>query len=360
MPPLRDPKSSQSQNGTYLDMVAIQPAPVKISADVSARESAGEGTREIAREATGKKNSVFACLKEKIEAQHVSDRHYLATGLACFDSALSGGLAHQHVHLMAGPHNDAAATGFIVALLRAQLQQRPNAPIIWCSPRFSGQYGHVCAEGLWAMGLNPGQVIFVHDGHPARLLSAFEEALQTTGVAGVVAEYGLLARKSDQWLRWAQRLRRAARIGDSMGFLLGPPAPAGLLPAGPAAQPGGEPAARAQDHAAARLAGLLAARAVRARRPCRPRRRRTLRLRTRPTRVPRAARGTRRRHPGRAGQQGQGPTRAADHRGRESVTAGRSIAGRGRPDAGDVAAARRRRADRRIRGRRGGPQNRSG
>lgn len=216
MHPLRDPKSSQSQNGTYLDMVAIQPASVKISADVSARESA--------REATGKKNSVFACLKEKIEAQHLSDRHYLATGLACFDSALSGGLAHQHVHLMAGPHNDAAATGFIVALLRAQLQQRPNAPIIWCSPRFSGQYGHVCAEGLWAMGLNPGQVIFVHDGHPARLLSAFEEALQTTGVAGVVAEYGLLARKSDQWLRWAQRLRRAARIGDSMGFLLGPPA----------------------------------------------------------------------------------------------------------------------------------------
>lgn len=224
MHPLRDPKSSQIQNDTYLDMVAIQPAPVKISADVSARESAGEGAREIAREATGKKNSVFACLKEKIEAQHVSDRHYLATGLACFDSALSGGLAHQHVHLMAGPHNDAAATGFIVALLRAQLQQRPNAPIIWCSPRFSGQYGHVCAEGLWAMGLNPGQVIFVHDGHLARLLSAFEEALQTTGVAGVVAEYGLLARKSDQWLRWAQRLRRAARIGDSMGFLLGPPA----------------------------------------------------------------------------------------------------------------------------------------
>lgn len=216
MHPLRDPKSSQIQNDTYLDMVAIQPAPVKISADVSARE--------IAREATGKKNSVFACLKEKIEAQYVSDRHYLATGLACFDSALSGGLAHQHVHLMAGPHNDAAATGFIVALLRAQLQQRPNAPIIWCSPRFSGQYGHVCAEGLWAMGLNPGQVIFVHDGHPARLLSAFEEALQTTGVAGVVAEYGVLARKSDQWLRWAQRLRRAARIGDSMGFLLGPPA----------------------------------------------------------------------------------------------------------------------------------------
>ncbi len=220
MHPLRDPKSSQSQNGTYLDMVATQPASVKISADVSARESAGEGSRE----ATGKKNSVFACLKEKIEAQHVSDRHYLVTGLTCFDSALSGGLAHQHVHLMVGPQNDAAATGFIVALLRAQLQQRPNAPIIWCSPRFSGQYGHVCAEGLWAMGLNPSQVIFVHDGHPARLLSAFEEALQTTGVAGVVAEYGLLARKSDQWLRWSQRLRRAARIGDSMGFLLGPPA----------------------------------------------------------------------------------------------------------------------------------------
>ena len=75
------------------------------------------------------------------------------------------------------------------------------------------------------MGINPGQIIFIHDPHPARLLSAFEEALQTIGIAGVVAEYGLLAEKSDQWLRWAQRLRRAARAGDNLGFLLGPPAP---------------------------------------------------------------------------------------------------------------------------------------
>ena len=214
MQPLRDSKSSQRQSDPYLDMVAAQAS--------SAQPSSAQ--LSSTKVPTARKNSVFACLKEKIEAQQVADRRYLATGLPCFDTALSGGLAHQHVHLMVGPPNDAAATGFIVALLRAQLQQRPNAPIIWCSPRFSGQYGHVCAEGLWAMGLNPGQVIFVHDGHPARLLSAFEEALQTTGVAGVVAEYGVLARKSDQWLRWAQRLRRAARIGDSMGFLLGPPA----------------------------------------------------------------------------------------------------------------------------------------
>ena len=226
MQPLRDPKSSQSQNDSYLDMVAIQPSPVDMHApaDMHAKMSNGLSNGMSNGASTGKKNSVFASLKQQIEAQQVTDRPYLATGLTCFDTALSGGLAHQHVHLMTGPHNDAAATGFIVALLRAQLHQRPNAPIIWCSPRFSGQYGHLCAEGVWAMGLNPAQVIFVHDGHPARLLSAFEEALQTTGVAGVIAEYGVLARKSDQWLRWAQRLRRAARIGDSIGFLLGPPA----------------------------------------------------------------------------------------------------------------------------------------
>jgi hypothetical protein len=75
------------------------------------------------------------------------------------------------------------------------------------------------------MGIDPAKIIFIHDPHPTRLLSAFEEALKTTGIAGVVAEYGLLAGKSDQWLRWAQRLRRAARAGNSLGFLLGPPAP---------------------------------------------------------------------------------------------------------------------------------------
>lgn len=76
MQPLRDPKSSQSQNDPYLDMVAAQAS--------SAQPSSAEVP--IAR-----KNSVFACLKEKIEAQQVADRRYLATGLACFDTALSGG-----------------------------------------------------------------------------------------------------------------------------------------------------------------------------------------------------------------------------------------------------------------------------
>ena len=171
------------------------------------------------------KSDKFDCLKQKIAAEQGQETGYLATNIACFDQALSGGLAYQHIHLITTAYGDAAATGFILALLRAQIQQRPNAPIIWCSPRFSSQYGHLCAEGMLAMGINPGQIIFIRDPHPARLLSAFEEALQTIGIAGVVAEYGLLAEKSDQWLRWAQRLRRAARAGDNLGFLLGPPAP---------------------------------------------------------------------------------------------------------------------------------------
>ena len=173
----------------------------------------------------GDKSDKFACLKQKIAAEQGQETGNLATNIPCFDQALSGGLAYQHIHLITTAYGDAAATGFILALLRAQIQQRPNAPIIWCSPRFSSQYGHLCAEGMLAMGINPGQIIFIHDSHPARLLSAFEEALQTIGIAGVVAEYGLLAEKSDQWLRWAQRLRRAARAGDNPGFLLGPSAP---------------------------------------------------------------------------------------------------------------------------------------
>ena len=191
-----------------------------------------KGGAATAQEAisTPEKADLFASLRQKIASQQGSDRRYLATNIPCFDKALSGGLAQRHVHLITAPHGDAAASGFVVSLLHAQQQSaeadnRGQAPIIWCSPRFSGYHGHLCAEGLWAMGIDPAKIIFIHDPHPTRLLSAFEEALKTTGIAGVVAEYGLLAGKSDQWLRWAQRLRRAARAGDSLGFLLGPPAP---------------------------------------------------------------------------------------------------------------------------------------
>ncbi len=171
------------------------------------------------------KAAAFADLKARIHAQEHTDTARLSLGLGLFDRALSGGFACQHVHLVTGPCDQGSASGFVLALLRRQMAVCTDQPVIWCAPDYGGRSGQLCAEGIRALGLDPGRFIFVHENHPVRLMGAFEEALQTTGIAGIVAEYAMLASKADQWSRWAQRLRRAARAGSAVGFLLGPPAP---------------------------------------------------------------------------------------------------------------------------------------
>lgn len=181
----------------------------------------------------------FAALKHRITAAEQGQTARLSCDIPAFDSALGGGLGFGRVHLVSrtaipqGKPADSllpsmingAVSGFVLALLRKVMMLYPDRPVIWCAPPHAGMTGSLSAEGLRQIGINPAQLIFVHESHPARCMSAFEEALQTDGLAAVVGEYGMLSRQSDLWQRWARRTRRAARMSGTIGMLLGPPAP---------------------------------------------------------------------------------------------------------------------------------------
>ena len=176
-------------------------------------------------EQPGQKAHRFAELKTQVkQADTARSFPALPLGVEGFDTALSGGLRFGHVHLMTGRPFDAAATGFVLALLRVMMEQDKTAPVVWCSPYHAGQAGHVLASALPALGLSPSRFIFVHDQHPKRLMGAFEEVLQTRGILAAVGEYGLFARNGAAWQRWARRTRLAAQTGGGMGLLLGSPA----------------------------------------------------------------------------------------------------------------------------------------
>ena len=200
---------------------SVSGLPVEAAADRTQTGSVQPG-------ASSPKASRFAELKTKIrQADTARSFASLPLGVKRFDEALSGGLRFGHVHLVTGRPFDGAATGFVLAMLRALMMQDKTAPVVWCSAHHAGQAGHVLASALPAMGLSPSRFIFVHDQHPKRLMGAFEEVLQTKGILAAVGEYGLFARNTAVWQRWARRTRLAAQTGGAMGFLLGSPAPVG-------------------------------------------------------------------------------------------------------------------------------------
>ena len=180
----------------------------------------------------------FVALRRKITTAEQGQITRLSCDIPTFDSALGGGLGFGRVHLVSHasvqhgkPVNsllpsmiNGAVTGFVLALLRKIMMHNPDRPVIWCAPPHAGMIGNLSAEGMRQIGINPAQLIFVHESHPARCMSAFEEALQTDGLAAVVGEYGMLLRQPDLWQRWARRTRRAARMSGTIGMLLGPPA----------------------------------------------------------------------------------------------------------------------------------------
>ncbi len=183
------------------------------------------------------KSAIFRQLRQQIYSAQNADSQIYPLQIESLDRALSGGLASQHVHLITGLPSDASPTGFVLAMLRQMMDQADKTdsqkrPVIWCAPPFGGIRGNICPEGMLGLGLDVSRFIFVHEPNPGRLMGAFEEALQTKGVIAIVAEYGMLATKTAQWQRWAQRLRRAARAGTATGFLLGQSAPASSFETG--------------------------------------------------------------------------------------------------------------------------------
>lgn len=194
---------------------------------------------ETSVESACRKRRFFA-LKDKVAVAEQVQAEQISCDIPALDSALSGGLRYGGVHLVSRTTNiqgqstdshlpcmvNGAATGFVLALLRKVMLHYPDRPVIWCASPHAGMTGSLSAEGIRQVGIDPAQLIFVHDPHPVRCMSAFEEALQTDGLAAVIGEYGLLCRQSGLWQRWARRTRHAARTSGTIGILLGPPASA--------------------------------------------------------------------------------------------------------------------------------------
>ena len=172
------------------------------------------------------KQQRFADLKHQIWSDanaQIAGR--LDLDMPALQEATSGGLALGRMHLVSGGPQDAAATGFAVALIRKLLQQNPDQAVVWCLPAMP-RAGQLFGAGLAAMGIDPARIILVCESHPLRAVAASEEALAAQGVAAVICEYSALAEKSDLWLKAARRLQLAAEQGKTTGFMLGPSAAA--------------------------------------------------------------------------------------------------------------------------------------
>jgi protein ImuA len=155
----------------------------------------------------------------------------LPFGIDAIDTTLpGGGLARAALHEIAGAANDGAAAGFAAALL-ARLAA--DGPVLWIARR-----PDLSAAGLASLGLEPARLLFVNAPRRADALWAFEEALRTPALAGVVAEIDGVD------LTQTRRLQLAAEMGRTTALL--------LRPADELRQPS---AARTRWHIAAEPAG---------------------------------------------------------------------------------------------------------
>lgn len=137
-------------------------------------------------------------------------RPAVRVGVPEIDAALGGGLAGSALHEVLGEPEEAAATGFVLALL-ARLLDDPaagNQPVLWCGRRLD-LYGPGLADFL-----DPGRLILVEAAKPAELLWAMEEGLRCPGLSAVVGELDRLD------LTASRRLQLAAEAGATTGLVL--------------------------------------------------------------------------------------------------------------------------------------------
>jgi len=164
-------------------------------------------------------SAVLSQLRQRIRRlerlEPASAAAVLCFGLSPLDGALPwGGLPCGALHEIAGQPGDAAAFGFVVALLG-----RLNGLVLWCRQRRDGQEtGQPYGPGLARFGLAPERLLLVQAAHPAELLWAMEEGLRSGRLAAVVGE-GVLPD-----LTASRRLQLAAETGDALALLLPPPA----------------------------------------------------------------------------------------------------------------------------------------
>ena len=126
------------------------------------------------------------------------------------------GLASGALHEIAGPARDAAAFGFVSALLVRLAAHSPGA-VLWCR-RLGASYetGNIYAPGLAAFGLDPSRLIFLDAKRGRDVLWAMREGLSCPHLLAVVGEM----EESPVGLTASRRLQLAAEKSGIACFLL--------------------------------------------------------------------------------------------------------------------------------------------
>lgn len=141
--------------------------------------------------------------------RRVPGRASLAFGIDAIDAALPGaGLARGALHEIAGASGDGAAAGFATALLA---RCAVDGPVLWIA-----RAPDLSAAGLSSLGMDTARLLVVSAPKRIDALWAFEEALRTSAVAGIVAEI------DDIDLTQSRRLQLAAETGGATALLLRP------------------------------------------------------------------------------------------------------------------------------------------
>ena len=134
-------------------------------------------------------------------------RNVLPFGLDPIDRHLpGGGLAAAALHEVAGSRDltdDAAATNFLAGILA-----RSEGAVLWCL-----RWRDLFTPALHLAGLHPDRVIFVEAGSDTNVLTAMEECLRHSGLAGVVGELSKVS------LTASRRLQLAAETSGVTAFV---------------------------------------------------------------------------------------------------------------------------------------------
>lgn len=141
----------------------------------------------------------------------------LPFGVPEIDNALPWrGLALGALHEISGPARDAAALGFVSALL-ARLAARAPGAVLWCR-RLGAAYevGNIYAPGLAALGLDPSRLILLGARHGRDVLWALREGLSCPRLLAVVGE----VEETAVGLTASRRLQLAAEKSGVSCFLL--------------------------------------------------------------------------------------------------------------------------------------------
>lgn len=132
----------------------------------------------------------LAHLRARIAPAEAASGPVLPLGAPPLDRRLpGGGLALGAPHEIAPEDvgDEAAALGFLLALLARRLAEGPGEALLVLAPGHPLPYGH----GLLALGLDPGRLLFLEAGDDVEVFRALEAALQAgslPAVAGLVAE----------------------------------------------------------------------------------------------------------------------------------------------------------------------------